>query len=144
MSLDTFRIDDFERLSNGVRLMHAPTVSEIIQVNTYEKRESNVLLRVEKFDSTIQVTREDGVLIQAEIGAYKLRDEDPNLVEDIKSIVPVFVDSVEVVEFIRQNDGWAASVEVSPPVHPNRARRLAMIIGESAIKKPPLTKSLVV
>ena len=144
MSLDTFRIDDFERLSNGVRLMHAPTVSEIIQVNTYEKRESNVLLRVEKFDSTIQVTREDGVLIQAEIGAYKLRDEDPNLVEDIKSIVPVFVDSVEVVEFIRQNDGWAANVEVSPPVHPNRARRLAMIIGESAIKKPPLTKSLVV
>lgn len=144
MSLDTFRIDDFERLSNGVRLMHAPTVSEIIQVNTYEKRESNVLLRVEKFDSTIQVTREDGVLIQAEIGAYRLRDEDPNLVEDIKLIVPVFVDSVEVVEFIRQNDGWAANVEVSPPVHPNRARRLAMIIGESAIKKPPLTKSLVV
>lgn len=144
MSLDTFRIDDFERLSNGVRLMHAPTVSEIIQVNTYEKRESNVLLRVEKFDSTIQVTREDGVLIQAEIGAYRLRDEDPNLVEDIKLIVPVFVDSVEVVEFIRQNDGWAANVEVSPPVHPNRARRLAMIIGESAIKKSPLTKSLVV
>lgn len=143
MSLDTFRIDDFERLSNGVRLMHAPTVSEIIQVNTYEKRESSVLLRVEKFDSTIQVTREDGVLIQAEIGAYRLRDENPNLVEDIKSIVPVFVDPVEVVEFIRQNDGWAANVEVSPPVHPNRARRLAMIIGESATKKPPLTKSLV-
>ncbi|HRN90266.1 MAG TPA: hypothetical protein PK543_01095 [Candidatus Saccharibacteria bacterium] len=141
MSLDTFRIDDFERLSNGVRLMHAPTVSEIIQVNTYEKRECNVLLRVEKFDSTIQVTREDGVFIQAEIGAYRLRDENPDLVEDIKSIVPVFVDPVEVVEFIRQNDGWAANVEVSPPVHPNRARRLAMIIGESAIKKPTLTKA---
>lgn len=144
MTLDTFRIDDFEHLSNGVRLMHAPTISEIIQLNTYEKRESNALIRVEKFDSTIQVTREDGMLIQAEIGAYRLRDENPDLVEDIKSIVPVFVDPVEVVEFIRQYDGWAANVEVSPPIHPNRARRLAMIIGESAIKKPPLTKSLVV
>lgn len=144
MTLDTFRIDDFEHLSNGVRLMHAPTISEIIQLNTYEKRESNALIRVEKFDSTIQVTREDGMFIQAEIGAYRLRDENPDLVEDIKSIVPVFVDPVEVVEFIRQYDGWAANVEVSPPIHPNRARRLAMIIGESAIKKPPLTKSLVV
>lgn len=136
-----FAIADFDAMSDGQRLLSAPSLNGILQINTYMVRDSNPLLRIDKFHSDILISREDGIPIRVAIGGYRLLDEDPLSPDDTKTVVSVFERPSPTVEFVADDGGWFVNPDSARVIHPNRARRLAMTLGTFAIAKPVVADS---